>query len=114
MAARISISFGTSYFASLSARKDFSSSIPNVLEVVDLETGERVLPIGEKGEICFGGPQVMKGYRKKPEATEEAFRGGRFHTGDIGFLDQDGFFFLYLRFGLLLIIRPGHFGEESS
>jgi long-chain acyl-CoA synthetase len=33
----------------------------------------------------------MKGYWKKPEATEEAFRGGRFHTGDIGFLDQDGF-----------------------
>src|SRR6516162_2589777 len=62
-----------------------------ILEVVDLETGERVLPIGEKGEICFRGPQVMKGYWKKPEATEEAFRGGRFHTGDIGFLDEDGF-----------------------
>ena len=62
-----------------------------IVEVVDLETGERVLPIGEKGEICFRGPQVMKGYWKKPEATEEAFRGGRFHTGDIGFLDQDGF-----------------------
>src|SRR4029077_541925 len=61
------------------------------LEVVDLETGERVLPIGEKGEICFWGPQVMKGYWKRPEATAEAFRGGRFHTGDIGFLDQDGF-----------------------
>ena len=61
------------------------------LEVVDLETGERVLPIGEKGEICFWGPQVMKGYWKRPEATAEAFRGGRFHTGDIGFIDQDGF-----------------------
>jgi long-chain acyl-CoA synthetase len=62
-----------------------------ILEVVDLETGERVLPIGEKGEICFRGPQVMKGYWKRPDATAEAFRGGRFHTGDIGFLDQDGF-----------------------
>jgi long-chain acyl-CoA synthetase len=61
------------------------------LEVVDLETGESVLPIGEKGEICFRGPQVMKGYWKRPEATAEAFRGGRFYTGDIGFLDQDGF-----------------------
>jgi long-chain acyl-CoA synthetase len=62
-----------------------------LLEVVDLQTGDQVLPIGEKGEICFRGPQVMKGYWRKPEATKEAFRGGRFHTGDIGFVDQDGF-----------------------
>jgi long-chain acyl-CoA synthetase len=62
-----------------------------ILEVVDVETGTKVLPVGERGEICFRGPQIMKGYWKKPEATEEAFRGGRFHTGDIGFLDQDGF-----------------------
>ena len=62
-----------------------------ILEVVDLQTGDEVLRLGVKGEICFRGPQVMKGYWKKPEATEDAFRGGRFHTGDIGFLDQDGF-----------------------
>ena len=62
-----------------------------VLEVVDLATGATVLPIGERGEICFRGPQVMKGYWNKPRETEEAFRGGRFHTGDIGVLDQDGF-----------------------
>jgi long-chain acyl-CoA synthetase len=62
-----------------------------ILEVLDVETGTKVLPVGEKGEICFRGPQVMKGYWKKPEATAEAFRGGRFHSGDIGFLDQDGF-----------------------
>ena len=62
-----------------------------ILEVVDLETGTMMLPVGQKGEICFRGPQVMKGYWKKPEATAEAFRGGRLHTGDIGFLDQDGF-----------------------
>ena len=62
-----------------------------ILEVVDLEIGTTVLPVGDKGEICFRGPQVMKGYWKKPEATEEAFRGGRFHTGDMGFIDQDGF-----------------------
>jgi long-chain acyl-CoA synthetase len=62
-----------------------------VIEVVDLDTGLTVLPIGEKGEICFIGPQVMKGYWKKPEATAEAFRGGRFHTGDIGVIDADGY-----------------------
>jgi long-chain acyl-CoA synthetase len=62
-----------------------------LIEVVDLETGMRVLPQGEKGEICITGPQVMKGYWKRPDATAEAFRGGRFHTGDIGFIDKDGY-----------------------
>jgi long-chain acyl-CoA synthetase len=62
-----------------------------LLEIVDLETGFKVLPLGTPGEICITGPQVMKGYWKKPEATAEAFRGGRFHTGDIGFIDQAGY-----------------------
>jgi long-chain acyl-CoA synthetase len=62
-----------------------------VIEVVDLETGTTELPIGERGEICFRGPQVMKGYWHNPDATAEAFRGGRFHTGDIGFIDSEGF-----------------------
>jgi len=65
---------------------------PNtVLEIVDVETGMRLLPTGEAGEVCARGPQVMKGYWKRPEATAAAFAGGRFHTGDIGFLDADGF-----------------------
>ncbi len=62
-----------------------------IVDVVDLETGTRELPVGTRGEICIRGPQVMKGYWNKPEETEDAFRGGRFHTGDIGFLDQDGY-----------------------
>jgi long-chain acyl-CoA synthetase len=61
------------------------------VEIVDLETGMKLLPVGERGEICVTGPTVMKGYWKKPEATAEAFRGGRFHTGDIGTLDRDGY-----------------------
>jgi len=61
------------------------------IEIVDLQAGVDVLPPGEVGEICISGPQVMKGYWNNPEATAEAFRGGRFHTGDIGRLDRDGF-----------------------
>ena len=62
-----------------------------VIEIVDLDTGMNVLPVGETGEICLRGPQVMKGYWKNPAATEQALRGGRFHTGDIGFMAPDGF-----------------------
>jgi long-chain acyl-CoA synthetase len=63
----------------------------SLVEVVDLETGMRVLPVGERGEICITGPQVMKGYWNRPDATAAAFLGGRFHTGDIGFMDADGY-----------------------
>ncbi len=62
-----------------------------IIEVVDLDTGMTLLATGEKGEICVRGPSVMAGYWKKPEVTADAFRGGRFHTGDIGFIDADGY-----------------------
>ncbi|HEV7700080.1 MAG TPA: long-chain fatty acid--CoA ligase [Pyrinomonadaceae bacterium] len=46
---------------------------------------------GERGEVVIQGPNVMKGYYKRPEATAEAFRGGWFHTGDIGIMDEEGY-----------------------
>ncbi len=61
------------------------------VDIVDLDTGLTPMPLGERGEICITGPTVMKGYWHKPEATAEAFRGGRFHTGDIGYMDKDGY-----------------------
>jgi long-chain acyl-CoA synthetase len=65
---------------------------PNTdLKIVDLETGIRELPLGEAGEVCFKGPQVMKGYYKKPEETAEALRDGWVYSGDIGYLDEDGY-----------------------
>ncbi|MGH6990082.1 MAG: long-chain-fatty-acid--CoA ligase [Stellaceae bacterium] len=64
------------------------------VEIVDLETGLTPLPLGERGEICITGPTVMTGYWNKPEVTAQAFRGGSFHTGDIGRMDPDGYIFI--------------------
>ncbi len=59
--------------------------------IVDTETGERELPQGEIGEIVLKGPQVMMGYYKKPEETAAVLRNGGVYTGDLGFLDPDGY-----------------------
>ncbi len=60
--------------------------------IVDLETGTRVLPPGEVGELAVRGPQVMHGYWKRPDETERVFRGSWFLTGDIARLTEDGYF----------------------
>jgi long-chain acyl-CoA synthetase len=64
------------------------------LQVVDLDTGEHVLPLGERGELRVRGPQLMTGYRNQPEETARALRDGWVHTGDIGYVDDEGFVFL--------------------
>jgi long-chain acyl-CoA synthetase len=65
------------------------------IQIVDAETGCRVLPQGERGEIRARGPQVMRGYRNRPAETVEALREGWLYTGDIGEFDADGV--LYIR-----------------
>jgi long-chain acyl-CoA synthetase len=52
------------------------------------------VPVGEVGEIVSEGPQIVPGYWNKPDKTAESFRKGRFHTGDVGFMDKDGWFYL--------------------
>jgi long-chain acyl-CoA synthetase len=71
--------------------------IPNTIAyIVDLETGTKVLKPGETGEIAISGPQVMKGYYNRPDETNEVMReidGKRFFlTGDIGHMDEEGYF----------------------
>lgn len=73
------------------------------IEIVSLEDGETVLPLGERGEICLSGPQIMQGYWKRQDETTAVIRNGRLHTGDIGYLDEDGFGFLVDRQKELII-----------
>ncbi|HVL37324.1 MAG TPA: AMP-binding protein, partial [Burkholderiales bacterium] len=78
-------------------RKVLSVGLPapdTDLEIVDIETGERVLPPGERGEVRVRGPQFIEGYRNRPEETAHAIRGGWLYTGDIGTLDNEGYLFL--------------------
>jgi long-chain acyl-CoA synthetase len=64
------------------------------LDVVSLDDPKKTLAPGEVGEIRIRGPNVTKGYWNKPKETAEAFVGDRFLTGDIGYMDEDGYFYL--------------------
>ncbi len=78
-------------------RKIASVGVPVPLtqvEIVDIGTGTRVLPVGEVGEIRARGPQVMQGYRGLDDETAAALREGWLYTGDIGELDADGYLFI--------------------
>lgn len=63
-------------------------------KIVDPETGEE-MPVGEPGELCVKGPQVMKGYWNRPEETKAALdEEGWLHTGDIAYMDEEGYFYI--------------------
>ncbi|MEP5569598.1 MAG: class I adenylate-forming enzyme family protein [Halioglobus sp.] len=65
-----------------------------VFDVKCIDSEGNTLPLGETGEICLKGPQVIKGYLNRPEATAETIVDGWLHTGDIGFADEDNFIYL--------------------
>jgi long-chain acyl-CoA synthetase len=75
------------------------------LKICD-EDGSK-LPVGKKGEIVIRGENVMKGYWKNEKATREAIRDGWLHTGDMGYMDEDGFLYVLGRFKSLLISDDG-------
>jgi long-chain acyl-CoA synthetase len=72
-------------------------------KLVDPETGN-LAELGEPGEICVRGPQVMKGYFNKPEETAHALRDGWMYTGDIGRMDSDGYFYVVDRLKDMVIV----------
>jgi len=87
-------------------RRPGSCGLPigNEMRVVDDD--DRAVPDGTLGEIVLRGENILKGYYKNPDATEIAFRNGWFHTGDIGYRDADGFYYIVDRKSDM-IIRGG-------
>jgi len=72
--------------------------------IVDLKTGDTVLGPGQEGELCIRGPQVMRGYWKRPEDTAATLRDGWLYTGDVAVMDEEGYFTIVDRKKDLVII----------
>jgi len=87
-------------------RRPGSVGLPIGNEVKIFDDEDRELGVGEVGEIVLRGENLLKGYFKDPEADARAFRSGWFHTGDVGYQDADGFFYLVDRKSDM-IIRGG-------
>ena len=74
-----------------------------IVSLRDLADPTKEVPLGEKGEICIKGPQVMKGYWKRPEETANQIVGEYLRTGDVGIMDEEGFIFIVDRIKDLII-----------
>jgi len=84
-----------------------SGIIVGNLELKICDEDGKELPVGTKGELVVRGENVMKGYWKNEKATAEAIRDGWLHTGDMGYVDSDGFLYVLGRFKSLLIADDG-------
>lgn len=81
-------------------------TVPAVTDFRIVDPEGHTLPAGERGEVCMKSPANVLGYWNKPEATAEAFVDGWFHTGDVGYMDEDGFLYIVDRIKEI-IIRGG-------
>jgi acyl-CoA synthetase (AMP-forming)/AMP-acid ligase II len=81
-------------------------AVPAVTDFKIIAEDGSTVAAGQRGEVCIKSPANVLGYWNKPEATAEAFVGGWFHTGDVGYLDEDGFLFIVDRIKEI-IIRGG-------
>jgi long-chain acyl-CoA synthetase len=75
----------------------------STIEIRDPDDPARLLPQGERGEICVRGPQVMRGYWNRPDDTRDAMIDGALRTGDVGYLDADGYLFIVDRIKDIII-----------
>ncbi len=74
-----------------------------IIEIIDPEDKTTPTPLGERGELCIRGPQIMKGYWNKPQATAEVLKDGRLYTGDIAIMDEQGYIYIVDRIKDMII-----------
>ncbi|WP_022765618.1 AMP-binding protein [Butyrivibrio sp. XPD2006] len=105
----IALGYGITECAPVIAVSDYKDSMPNSvgrpfdgLEVIIDTPDDKGI-----GEICVKGPAVMKGYYNNPQETAKALEGGMFHTGDLGYLNDDGYLFITGRIKNLIILSNG-------
>jgi long-chain acyl-CoA synthetase len=88
------------------ANKAGSIGLPfpaTTIEIINPDDKVTPMKVGERGELCARGPQIMKGYWKRPTESEDALRAGRLHTGDIAVMDEDGYIYIVDRIKDLII-----------
>lgn len=78
------------------------------VEIAIRDENGRDLPAGEHGEICIRSERIMQGYWKQPELTAEVLRDGWLHTGDIGFIDEEGYITVVDRLKDMIVVVGGH------
>lgn len=91
--------------------KPGSAGLPlpgTLIDIVSMEDGRTPQPAGRVGEICVSGPQVMAGYWNDDGATARAMADGHLHTGDLGFLDEDGYLHIVDRLKDLVVVGGQH------